>query len=130
MAQAIPIVEILLIVLGVALLVLELKAPGSFVFAGVAAVLFLLFFWAQAALGAPLIGLGLALFLLGLALIGLELTVLTGHVVPGVIGLIFVLAGLVVAGLDRVPDDLNDWRDLAAQILRTGLTVAGGCVLA
>src|SRR5437764_14627115 len=120
MAQAIPIVEILLVILGVALLVLELKAPGSFVFAGVATVLFLLFFWAQAALGAPLIGLGLALFLLGLLLVAVELTVLPGHVVAGVIGLALVLAGLVVAGLDRVPDGMDDWQDLAKQVLPTG----------
>jgi membrane-bound ClpP family serine protease len=130
MAQALPIVEILLVVLGVALLVLELKVPGSFVFAGLSAVLFLLFFWAQAALGAPLIGLGLALFLLGLLLVGVELTVLSSHVVPGVIGLALVLAGLVVAGLDRVPADAGDWKAVGGQILWTGLTVAGGCVLA
>jgi membrane-bound serine protease (ClpP class) len=130
MAQALPIVEILLVVLGVALLVLELKVPGSFVFAGVAAVLFLLFFWAQAALGAPLIGLGLALFLLGLALVGIELTVLPSHVVPGVVGLLLILAGLVVAGLDRVPADAGDWKVVGIRALWTGLTVAGGCVLA
>jgi membrane-bound serine protease (ClpP class) len=130
MAVAIPIVEILLVVLGVALLVLELKTPGSFVFAGMAAVLFLFFFWAQAVAGAPLIGLGLALFLLGLALIGIELTVLPGHMVAGVLGLLLILAGLVIAGLDREPNGPDDWQDVAIQVLRTGLTVAGGCVLA
>ena len=92
MAQAIPIVELLLVVLGMALFVLELKAPGSFVFAGLAAVLFVLFFWMQAEAGAPLIGIAVALFLLGLALIGVELTVLPAHVVPGVVGLLLVLA--------------------------------------
>jgi len=130
MAQALPIAEILLVVLGAALLVLELKVPGSFVFAGLAAVLFLLFFWAQAALGAPLIGLGLALFLLGLAFVGIELTVLPSHVVPGVAGLILVLAGLVVAGLDQVPAGVGDWKAVGVQVLWTGLTVAGGCALA
>ena len=130
MAQAVPIVEILLILLGVALLVLEVKAPGSFVFAGIAAVFFLLFFWVQAAMGAPLVGLGLGLFVLGMILVGLELTVLTGHMLPGVLGLLLVLAGLVVAGLDRVPDDAGGWQDVGLEFLRTGLTAAGGCVLA
>lgn len=129
MAQALPIVEILLVVLGAALLVLELKAPGSFVFAGIAAVVFLLFFWVQAAVGAPLVGLGLALFLVGLLLVGLELTVLTGHLVPGVIGLLLVLAGLVVAGLNEVPA-AGDWHGVARELVRTGLSAAGGCVLA
>lgn len=130
MAQALPIVEILLVVLGAALLVLELKAPGSFVFAGVAAVVFLLFFWVQAALDAPLVGVGLGLFLVGLLLVGLELTVLMGHFVPGVLGLLLVLAGLVTAGLDRVPEGLGDWHGVAREFLRTGLSAAGGCVLA
>jgi membrane-bound serine protease (ClpP class) len=130
MAQAVPIVEVLLVVLGVALLVLELKAPGSFVFAGLAAVFFLLFFWVQAATGAPLVGVGVGLFLLGMLLVGLELTVLTGHMVAGVLGLLLVLAGLVVAGLDHVPGDATGWQDVGLEGLRTGLTVAGGCVLA
>src|SRR5262245_38432506 len=130
MAQAVPIVEILLILLGVALLVLEVKAPGSFVFAGIAAVFFLLFFWVQAVMGAPLVGLGLGLFLLGMILVGLELTVLTGHMLPGVFGMLLVLAGLVVAGLDRIPDGAPGWQDVGLEVLRTGLTVAGGCLLA
>lgn len=130
MAQAIPIVELLLVVLGMALFVLELKAPGSFVFAGLAAVLFVLFFWMQAEAGAPLIGIAVALFLLGLALIGVELTVLPAHVVPGVVGLLLVLASLVVAGFDRVPTVPGDWKEIGIQILRTGLTAAGGFVIA
>ncbi|HEX3149313.1 MAG TPA: NfeD family protein [Gemmataceae bacterium] len=130
MAQAIPIVELLLVVLGMALIVLELKAPGSFVFAGCAAVLFVLFFWMQANAGAPLIGLAVALFLLGLALVGIELTVLPAHVFPGVLGLVLVIASLVVAGLDRVPAALDDWRDVALEVIKTGLTAAGGFALA
>lgn len=130
MAQAVPIVEILLLVLGAALLVLELKAPGSFAFAGIAAVFFLLFFGVQAATGAPLVGLGVALFVFGMVLVGLELTVLPGHMFPGVLGLLAVLAGLVVAGLDQVPSDPAGWRAVGSEVLRVGLTVAGGCVLA
>jgi membrane-bound ClpP family serine protease len=129
-AQAIPIVEILLVVLGVALVVLELKAPGSFVFAGLAAVCFLLFFWAQAHLGAPLVGYGLILFLIGVSLVALELTVFPSHFVPGVIGLLLILSGLVVAGLEKVPATGDDWTTVAVLVLRTGLTTAVGFVLA
>jgi membrane-bound serine protease (ClpP class) len=129
-AQALPIAEILLVILGAALIVLEVKAPGSLVFAGLAAVCFLLFFWAQAALGAPLVGPGLVLFLLGLTLVALELVVLPHHVVPGVVGLLLILAGVVVAGLDQAPETGPDWTGVAVKILRTGLTVAVGCGLA
>jgi len=129
-AQAIPIVELLLVLLGMALLVLELKAPGSFAFAGLAACLFIVFFWVQALGGAPLIGLAIALFLLGLALVCVELVVVPGSAVAGVSGLFLVLAALVVACLDKTPETVNDWGDVAVQTLKCGLTMAAGTVLA
>jgi membrane-bound serine protease (ClpP class) len=129
-AQALPIVELLLVLLGMALLVLELKAPGSFAFAGLAAVLFIIFFWVQALTGAPLIGLAVALFLLGLALVCVELVVTPGHVVAGVCGLFLVLAALVIACLEKVPEGTNGWADVAFQTLKCGLTMAVGTVLA
>ena len=130
MAQAFPIVELLLVVLGMALLVLELKAPGSFVFAALATALFLLFFWLQALAGAPLVGLALVLFLLGLSLVCVELVCTPGSAVAGVTGLMCVLAGLVVAGLDEVPVGSDGWANVAIETIKCGLTMAGGAVLA
>jgi membrane-bound serine protease (ClpP class) len=129
-AQVLSVVELLLVLFGMALLVLELKAPGSFAFAGLAACLFIVFFWVQAIGGAPLIGLAVALFLLGLALVGVELVLAPGSVVAGVIGLMLVLAGLVVASLDKTPETASDWSGVAVQALKCGLTMAAGTVLA
>ena len=130
MPQALPFVELLLVLLGMALLVLELKAPGSFAFAGLAACLFIVFFWFQALGGAPLIGLGVALFLLGLALVCVELVVVPGSAVAGVSGLLLVLAGLVAASLDKVPETASDWGTVAFEAIKCGLTMAAGVVLA
>jgi membrane-bound serine protease (ClpP class) len=113
-----------------ALLVLELKAPGSFAFAGLAACLFIVFFWFQALGGAPLIGLAVALFLLGLALVCVELVVVPGSAVAGVSGLLLVLAGLVAASLDKVPETTADWAGVAVEAVKCGLTMAAGTVLA
>src|SRR5436190_2247790 len=101
-----------------ALLVLELKAPGSFAFAGLAAALFLLYFWLQAAVGAPLVGLGLVLFLLGLSLVAFELLATPGSTVPGVLGFLFVLAGLVVAGLDELPEGSDGFSAVAVETIK------------
>ena len=48
--------------------------------------------------------LAIMLFLLGLALLGIEIFLLPGFGVAGVSGILLVLAGLVLAGLDKAPE--------------------------
>jgi len=123
-------VSILLVIVGIAGLVLELKAPGLVVPGVIAAVCFILFFWAQTQLGGQLIYLAIMLFLLGLALVGIEIFLIPGFGVTGVCGILLVLAGLVLAGLDKAPESTSDWVDLIGRLLRYGLTMAGAGVLA
>jgi membrane-bound ClpP family serine protease len=123
-------VSILLVIIGIAGLVLELKAPGLIVPGVVAAICFVLFFWAQTQLGGQLIYLAIMLFLLGLALLGIEIFLLPGFGVAGVSGILLILAGLVLAGLDKAPESASDWADLIGTMLRYGLTMAGAGVLA
>ena len=125
-----PQVSILLVIIGIAGMVLEMKAPGLIVPGVVAAVCFILFFWAQTQLGGQLIYLAIMLFLLGLALIGIEIFLIPGFGVTGVSGILLVLAGLVLAGLDKAPESAGDWADLVGRMLRYGLTMAGAFVLA
>lgn len=125
-----PQVSILLVIIGIAGMVLEMKAPGLIVPGVVAAVCFILFFWAQTQLGGQLIYLAIMLFLLGLALIGIEIFLIPGFGVTGVCGILLVLAGLVLAGLDKAPESASDWADLVGKMLRYGLTMAGAGVLA
>lgn len=123
-------VSILLVVIGIAGLVLELKAPGLVVPGVVAAVCFILFFWAQTQLGGQLIYLAIMLFLLGLALLGVEIFLIPGFGVTGVSGILLILAGLVLAGLDKAPESASDWADIVTKLLRYGLTMAGSVILA
>ena len=125
-----PHISILLVIIGISGLVLELKAPGLIVPGVVAAICFVLFFWAQTQLGGQLIYLAIMLFLLGLALLGIEIFLLPGFGVAGVSGILLILAGLVLAGLDKAPESSSDWAELVGQMLRYGLTMAGAGVLA
>jgi membrane-bound serine protease (ClpP class) len=125
-----PAVSILLVIIGIAGLILELKAPGLVVPGVIAAVCFVLFFWSQTQLGGQLIYLAIMLFLLGLALVGIEIFLIPGFGVTGVSGILLILAGLVLAGLDRAPESTSDWVDLIGRLLRYGLTMAGAGVLA
>jgi membrane-bound serine protease (ClpP class) len=123
-------VSILLVIIGIAGLVLELKAPGLIVPGVIAAVCFVLFFWAQTQLGGQLIYLAIMLFLLGLALVGIEIFLIPGFGITGVSGILLILAGLVLAGIDKAPESSADWAELIGKMLRYGLTMAGAGVLA
>jgi membrane-bound serine protease (ClpP class) len=125
-----PGVSILLVIVGIAGLVLELKAPGLVIPGVIAAVCFILFFWAQTQLGGQLIYLAIMLFLLGLALLGIEIFLIPGFGVTGVCGILLILCGLVLAGLDKAPESSSDWVDLVGRMLRYGLTMAGAVILA
>jgi membrane-bound ClpP family serine protease len=123
-------VSILLVIVGIAGLVLELKAPGLVVPGVIAAVCFILFFWAQTQLGGQLIYLAIMLFILGLVLVGIEIFLIPGFGVTGVCGILLILSGLVLAGLDKAPESTADWVDMVYRLLQYGLTMAGAAVLA
>ncbi len=125
-----PAVSIFLIIIGIAGLVLELKAPGLIVPGVVAAVCFILFFWAQTQLGGQLIYLAIMLFLLGLGLLAVEIFLIPGFGVTGVCGILLILSGLVLAGLDKAPESTSDWIDIVSLMLRYGLMTAGSVLLA
>src|SRR5205807_527927 len=79
-----PAVSVFLIMIGIACLILELKMPGVGLPGVIAAVCFVLYFWAQShQLSGQIIMLAVLLFILGLLLIGLEIFLLPGFGVPG-----------------------------------------------
>ncbi|WP_029631920.1 NfeD family protein [Zavarzinella formosa] len=125
-----PGVSIFLIIVGIAGLVLEMKAPGLIVPGVISAVCFILFFWAQTQLGGQLIYLAIMLFLLGLVLLAVEIFLIPGFGVTGVSGILLILGGLVLAGLDKAPESTADWIDIVSRALRYGLMTAGSVLLA
>lgn len=124
-----PSVSIFLMIIGISGLVLELKAPGLIVPGVVSAICFILFFWAQTQLGGQLIYLAIMLFILGLCMLAVELFVIPGFGVTGVSGILLILSGLVLAGLDKAPESASDWVDVVSRGLRFGLILAGSVLL-
>ncbi|MFM8274369.1 MAG: NfeD family protein [Gemmata sp.] len=105
----VPAVTIILVMIGFIGLILELKVPGLTVPGIVAALCFILVFWSQSRFSGEMFVLALLLFLLGLVLVGLEIFVLPGFGVCGISGILFMLAGLGLVTLERVPQNTAEW---------------------
>lgn len=129
-----PVVTTLLVIVGFIGLILELKVPGTTVPGIVAALCFILLFWAWAPVSGQLAWLAGLLFLLGLVLILLEVFVLPGFGVSGVIGIILMLSAIVLVTLDKIPEDGSQWLavggKLATYLFALMLATAGAFTIA
>ncbi|MCI0462462.1 MAG: hypothetical protein L0Z62_36390 [Gemmataceae bacterium] len=127
------IVKVFLIMLGIAGLILELKMPGIGIPGIIAALCFVLFFWAHSFVGQFTL-LAVLLFVLGLVLIGLEIFVLPGFGVTGISGIALVVASLVLVTLERMPETTSDWLSVGATVTTLGISlvaaIIGACILA
>jgi membrane-bound ClpP family serine protease len=122
-------VSILLILIGIGGLILEMKVPGMMIPGITAAVCFVLFFWSQSQMSGQIIYLAILLFMLGLVLIGLEIFVLPGFGIPGIAGILLVIAGLGLATLDRIPQTSEEWGTFGSRVMQYGLTMVAAAVL-
>jgi len=111
-----PVVTVLLVVIGFTGLILELKVPGLTVPGILAALCFLLVFWAHSKFSGQTFSLALLLFLLGLVLVGVEIFVLPGFGACGIFGIMCMLAGLGLVTLDRVPETGSEWAKLGEKV--------------
>ncbi len=129
-----PQVRFFLVVIGITCLILEFKIPGATAPGVIAAICFVLFFWAQSQLAGQIIILAILLFLLGLICIGVEVFVLPGFGFVGVSGILLMLVGLGLATVERMPQHSDDWWELTATLTQFGLgmvcAVFGAIVLA
>ena len=125
-------ISILLIIIGFAGLILEVKMPGATIPGLVALICFVLFFWAHAYSNGQTIWLAVALFVLGLILLGIEIFILPGFGVTGISGVLLILAGVALATLETAPSmsDSDSWGLFAGRLLRYGLTLVASGVLA
>jgi membrane-bound serine protease (ClpP class) len=112
-----PIVASLLLLVGLLALLGDLASGGVGLGAALGAGLLALFFW-----GHMLAGLAgwedAALVVLGLVLIAVEVFLVPGFGVPGILGLLALLAGAFMAMINRDFDFVTD-----ADLLRAGITV-------
>ena len=103
-----PAVTVLLVVIGFTGLILELKVPGTTVPGIVAALCFILVFWAHTQFSGQVAVLAGLLFILGLILILMEVFVIPGFGVTGIIGVVFMLAALALVTFNDIPTTWSD----------------------
>jgi len=125
-----PIVNVALITVGLIGLFFEFKLPGTTFPGSVAAICFVLFFWAYSFVGQFTL-LAILLFLLGLVLLGVEVFVVPGLGFAGVAGAALMFLGLLLVTLAHWPSNQNEWTDLGATFgsIAVGLALALGGTL-
>ncbi len=111
-----PAVTVLLVVIGFAGLILEIKVPGVTVPGIIGALCFILVFWSHSQFSGQTAILGGMIFLLGLVLLLVEVFVIPGFGVTGLLGILFLLGGVGLATFDRIPDTLEDWTQFGGRI--------------
>jgi membrane-bound ClpP family serine protease len=119
-----PLMDVALVLIGITCLILELKMPGIGIPAVVAAICFVLFFWAHSQLAGQITMLAVLLFVLGLLLIGLEVFLIPGFGVAGISGIVLLIVGLGLVTLEKKPETTVEWLDFGKT-----LATFGGCLL-
>jgi membrane-bound ClpP family serine protease len=125
-----PVVTVLIVVIGFTGLILELKVPGLTVPGIIAALCFILVFWAHSKFSGQTFVLALLLFLLGLVLVGLEIFVLPGFGACGIFGILCMLAGLGLVTLDKIPQTPAEWSNLGVRVSQYLFAMMGAMALA
>jgi membrane-bound ClpP family serine protease len=119
----------ILIMLGITCLILELKLPGVGLPGVVAAVCFILFFWAHLP-DSQFWLLAILLFVLGLILLGLEVFVLPGLGVAGISGTVLVVLSLALVTLEKKPETREEWLGFGTTMASYGFSMMGAVVAA
>jgi membrane-bound ClpP family serine protease len=125
-----PVVTVLLVVIGFTGLILELKVPGLTVPGIIAALCFILVFWAQSRFSGETFVLAMLLFILGLVLVGLEIFVLPGFGAPGIMGILCMLSGLALVTFDKIPTTGEEWTGLGVKVSTYMFAMIGAFALA
>jgi hypothetical protein len=116
-----PVVSVFLVGIGVLCLILELKMPGVSLPGVIAAVCFVLFFWAYS--GSTMGMLAILLFILGLVLIGVEIFLLPGFTAPGIIGVLLIIASIGMAAYGQWPRTTDDWVGFGKTLSPFGVSI-------
>jgi membrane-bound ClpP family serine protease len=127
-------VTMALVMIGITCLILELKMPGVTLPGIIAALCFILLFWAHWELNGQVVWLAVLLFGLGLVLLLIEIFVMPGSVVCGVSGIVLVLGGLGLMVYGKWPQSGSEWAGLGGKVGPFGvvclLSVVAALVLA
>lgn len=124
-----PVVNVVLVLLGIIGLILELKMPGFGLPGIMAAICFVLFFWAHSFVG-EFTMLAVLLFVLGLILIGVEVFLLPGLGVTGISGILLVVGSLVLVTMEKMPSTSQEWTSLGMTLTTFAATLVGAIIAA
>jgi membrane-bound ClpP family serine protease len=124
-----PWVKVLLLLIGIAGLILEVKMPGTSIPGIIAAVCFVLFFWSHSFVNDWTV-LAVLLFLLGLVLLGLEIFVFPGMGALGVSGVLLLIVSLLLVTMEKMPESPEEWQGLGWTVGSFGLSLVGAIVVA
>jgi membrane-bound ClpP family serine protease len=117
-----PMTGVFLVGIGILCLILELKMPGVSLPGVIAAVCFVLFFWAHSQHST--IGvLAILLFVLGLVLIGVEVFLLPGLTAPGIVGVLLIVASIGMAAYGSWPRTADDWVGFGKTLSPFGVSI-------
>jgi membrane-bound ClpP family serine protease len=122
-------VGMMLVMIGIIGLILEMKMPGLGFPGVVAAICFVLYFWANSSVGDFTL-LAILLFALGLILIGVEVFFLPGMAVFGISGVVLVVGSLVLVTLERAPSTSREWFQLGGTLATYTFSLIGAIVVA
>jgi membrane-bound ClpP family serine protease len=120
----VPAVMFLLVMFGLFGLILEIKMPGTTVPGTVAALCFVLFFWAHSFVGQFTV-LAALLFLLGVAMVTIEVLFIPGVAFVGLTGVVLMFSSLALVTLDHWPTSSADWSNLGGTMTTFALSLAG-----
>ena len=124
-----PLVNFVLVMLGIVGLILELKMPGTTFPGAIAAICFVLFFWAYSFVGEFTL-LAVLLFLLGLILIGVEIFLIPGLGFSGVAGVALIIISLTLVTLEHWPETTQDWVHLGSTVSLLAMSLVTAIVAA
>jgi len=125
-----PVVTVLLVVIGFTGLILELKVPGTTVPGIIAALCFILVFWAHTRFSGQVVVLAGLLFLMGLILILMEVFVFPGFGAAGIVGILLMLGALGLVTVDKIPESGDQWIGFGAKIAQYLFSLVGAFAIA
>lgn len=112
-----PEVSVLLVLVGFICMILEFKIPGVTLPGVIAAICFVLFFYAWSPVAGQATWLAILLFLLALVMIALEIFVLPGFGLVGVSGAILLVLSLALVTLEKQPKTSLEWQQFGTTVL-------------
>jgi len=120
-----PVLSYFLVILGITGLILEMKIPGFGLPGVVAAICFVLYFWAHSQMHHNLTMLAVLLFILGVILIIIEVFLVPGLGITGVSGVILIIVSLGLVTLVKKPETTYEWVEFGKTLTILSLSLMG-----